>query len=1027
MRIVKACGPLCVVLFLFPFLIAPSHARWAREDEASAYYDEYKVSVQVKKDYSIEEIDEVTVTLLKQEAIKNLSFLQISYTPSIEQVKVLDAQVISGSTVIPISPNMIEDKITISTQSRGFDDVRAIKIAFPSLSVGSKIKYKLWARTLPRTFPDFAGDLFSTDRGLPIHSFSFKLESDIPLEVSIHDPQSQLKIEKRRKDTKTTLTATSLGHLSHSKVEEYLTAFRAPQSPIIYFSTLSKWDDLAKRITAEYEAVLAQPLPVEFKEIAERAKAKGTVQEKVTSVLSALHQVLYYVGDWRTVRGRYFPRPLAEIASTKFGDCKDFSISAVAILRKVGIEASPAWTEVQLDLQKLKGSYTVTFKPPLPVLDFNHAIAWLRIDQKDYWIDPTSTIPYLGKSRPEIAGAPALVLNPTFPHLDVVPLMELSENEIRADRYLLINADETVDELERAEIHGYFAPATRESLEKQGREHLTSEDILSGTKSGTDEANSDVLKVDSGSLGRKTGTQTTAGASVEIPAPTNIMALLQDASQFVGDLVLFGPGKEIRTTQILSGSLVGELPSNCDTTSNWFKSKRTYEKSGNKVSVRTETEVTQAMISNADLKSSFFKNAVEALKNCIAPKTIIFSSKPGPVEFDPALEQPWTMPKWKLLKLKVSKWALDSKDSVLVSLDRKVASNGHAPIFEWAKGKSPDLQIQKALELFRSYRGELMQLVVSKFLMLDLLNENPGLSSARAAASLVTVRGGYEKNSDYESLSIERGRLLAREALKADPLSPLANTAMGFVYLAEKKNENAMRQLEYSFALDPDILDTKRQLAQALNRNKLIERATELAIQTKFWFLQQAIYEEQGKSDLAEQAYQNEIREEPSGWAYLNYGNFLVNHQKYDEAIAQLKLGMNAGRFGMLHRVLSSAYVGKARSELHKENMDEAITLFRKAYEEDSENSYAFSGLGMAYDSLSRKTAESNYKKQAQEYFQQALQMDPQNQEAMTGVGFGPIQQQSPEAMVKIMQSLIENDPEFQKRVEALKALHNHP
>ena len=66
---------------------------------------------------------------------------------------------------------------------------------------------------------------------------------------------------------------------------------------------------------------------------------------KIDTMLNLLSERLRYHGDWRPVEGTDVPRPLADIGAQGFGDCKDFSAAAVAILRHAGMTAYPVFVE----------------------------------------------------------------------------------------------------------------------------------------------------------------------------------------------------------------------------------------------------------------------------------------------------------------------------------------------------------------------------------------------------------------------------------------------------------------------------------------------------------------------------------------------------------------------------------------------------------------------------------------------------------------------------------------------------------
>jgi len=81
--------------------------------------------------------------------------------------------------------------------------------------------------------------------------------------------------------------------------------------------------------------------------------------------------------------GEYSHRPNTpdKILLQRFGDCKDKSLLLATILKANGIYANMAYVDTYT-----KG-YVVNYLPA-PDL-FNHAIVYARLDDKEYWIDPT--------------------------------------------------------------------------------------------------------------------------------------------------------------------------------------------------------------------------------------------------------------------------------------------------------------------------------------------------------------------------------------------------------------------------------------------------------------------------------------------------------------------------------------------------------------------------------------------------------------------------------------------------------------
>lgn len=151
------------------------------------------------------------------------------------------------------------------------------------------------------------------------------------------------------------------------------------QTALLQLSEWRDWAEVATVFTPLYDDEGGLPEDVHL-ELARIAEANASASERAAAVLRYVQGTVRYL----TVsmgEGGFTPRPLGEICSTRYGDCKDKSKLFVDMARKLGIEACPA-------LVNTRDGYALNTWLP-SALVFDHCIVRLEADGQVYWVDPT--------------------------------------------------------------------------------------------------------------------------------------------------------------------------------------------------------------------------------------------------------------------------------------------------------------------------------------------------------------------------------------------------------------------------------------------------------------------------------------------------------------------------------------------------------------------------------------------------------------------------------------------------------------
>ena len=153
------------------------------------------------------------------------------------------------------------------------------------------------------------------------------------------------------------------------------------QGAILRLSALPDWGGISAAVTPYYAA--DYPLTPEWD--ARVAAIAATSNDPETRAMAALRLVqdeLRYV-SLSVGAGGYWARLPQEVIASGFGDCKDKALLLAVILKRLGIEAAVALTDVDAG---------PALPEEVPMLGaFDHAIVRIRHDGASHWVDPTAS------------------------------------------------------------------------------------------------------------------------------------------------------------------------------------------------------------------------------------------------------------------------------------------------------------------------------------------------------------------------------------------------------------------------------------------------------------------------------------------------------------------------------------------------------------------------------------------------------------------------------------------------------------
>lgn len=422
--------------------VMQAQARPATLEDAALETIVDNVDIKINADGTNEVIGESRFKILKEQGRDWAANYTILYTEDSAKVKILEAKTIYNGVEYKLTPDMIEDK-PLASSHQGFDQKRQILLSFPKAEIGAEIYLKYSKKEIKTVLDNFYSDRWSYGQGSYVRSARLTVQSKLPLYVKINDPTKAFEVttDQDKNGVLHNFSATlthpiftdAISEPQNSTMDEHYLTW-------ITFSSLTDWKDLAKKLAPNYANVASQKLPEVLSDIVKAAKDIKNEEEQINMVTSLLNEKIQYMGDWRSVAGRFFPRDLSVITASHTGDCKDFSTMTIAILNALGHEARPAWV--------LRGEGFRTFDYDLPAIGaFNHVFVKVKTKNGSVrWIDPTNSRSMSDGVFPDVAGKMSMVLDSKNPSYERVADIDPSHSVIATHKKLTIEDDSVINE-----------------------------------------------------------------------------------------------------------------------------------------------------------------------------------------------------------------------------------------------------------------------------------------------------------------------------------------------------------------------------------------------------------------------------------------------------------------------------------------------------------------------------------------------------------------------------------------------------
>jgi tetratricopeptide (TPR) repeat protein len=351
-------------------------------DDAAACVLQASTSYLVEADGTVETVTREVTRMNGRKAVEKLGeYKNITYDPAY-QTLTLNTTVIhkADGHDAPIEPRDVQLR-DISTDYQVYDHEKQLIISFPSLEVGDVIDVE-W--TVRGKNPEHNGQFFTRytfgDAAYPVVADEMRVR--LPKDMTFKYAPFGGKIEPdqvEEKDKGTVLYHWKAVNVPKPPLDENLPSKEELRMGVAC-STFPSWEAVGKwkqKLREECWAATADVRQV----TTDAAKGLTDPVAKARALTYWMRRNIRYVSAGEA--HDYTPHLPAEILTNRYGDCKDTSQLLAVMLREAGIKVELATLGARDDGQIIES---------VPSPWGTHAILVATIDDKEHWIDTTSSL-----------------------------------------------------------------------------------------------------------------------------------------------------------------------------------------------------------------------------------------------------------------------------------------------------------------------------------------------------------------------------------------------------------------------------------------------------------------------------------------------------------------------------------------------------------------------------------------------------------------------------------------------------------
>ncbi len=444
-------APLLLSLFILGFSMTAHSEDDVSEPEQTSKYSYYYMDFKVDDTGAVTTTATLGLTLLKEDAVKEIKSIPLSYSTSAEKLEIIEAY-----TQKPDGKKIEVPKDNFQSEVNGgkdkghpaFSDYTTMTIVFPDTAVGDTL-YLKYVRT--ETEPQFPKQ-FSI-----IQSFYKNLILD-DVRISVEMPQAlNARYENNGLTEKThkvengheILEWTYENKTPERKKWETGYTVEYERIPSVYISNYTSYAAMAKAYgdRANPKAAVTDRIRHLADDITKDSK---TQREQAKALYDWIVENIAYAGNCIGI-GSVVPRDTDFVLDNKMGDCKDHATLFQGLLAAKGITSSQA-------LINASRTYKLTHLPIVSTV--NHVINY--IPSLDVFVDATSHMPF--GMLPSLEYAKPVILVDGYRDGMTTPTKIPDLYQTKIETKIKIDAEGTAEGTVNVIANGYYAIGAHEAI-----------------------------------------------------------------------------------------------------------------------------------------------------------------------------------------------------------------------------------------------------------------------------------------------------------------------------------------------------------------------------------------------------------------------------------------------------------------------------------------------------------------------------------------------------------------------------------